>query len=267
MNYWLIIIPLFLSQIGISQVDAPKITMEILSAQLNTDELNMDQRQVLNFDVEFVNHSSDTVKMFRTARPHAYDNKYKFQTIGFDHYVFEVKLMENECPKEDLVVWKTEIATNEKEEVKNKPIKLNKVTGNEIEKNYLTKGQAYEEEILFPNSSKKISYVRNLAEPICRKAKLKLVYDTSPFSNPENFYQVERLYEFYTDQFQKILDKENEIAAEQEKNDYTEIAKSQLDNLRFYFDKTYDQFIQYHSAIRLITPLKMESNTIGITKK
>ncbi len=222
--------------------------MEIVSAEL----MNYDQSQLV-FEVEFKNSSKDTVLLFRTARKHAYKNKWRFQTIGFPEDVFTISLLANECAWEEKLVFDDSAISYSQ-------------TG-PIEKSYLTLGNGYEEIRLLPGAAQIMRYERTLSEPICPKTTIQLSYNTSAFAERQNFKNLEDLKKFYDEEQENIKRKRKEMEAITENNDFTNLALDYLEGLEKYTAKSTQLFNNYYKAIFRITPLKMESNESGITKK
>lgn len=231
-----------------SQIDQSAVSMKIISAEL----MSYDHSQLV-FEVEFKNNSKDTVLLFRTARKHAYKNKWRFQTIGFLEDVFTISLLANEC------AWEEKLVFDDRS--------ISYSQSGPIEKSYLTLGSGYEEIKLLPGAAQTMRYERTLSEPICPKTTLKLSYNTSAFAERQNFKNLDDLKKFYDQEQKTMKDKITEIKAIEEKNDYTNMALDHLESLQKYASKSTQLFNNYYKAIVRITPLKMESNELGITKK
>lgn len=222
--------------------------MKLISAAL----MSYDRSQLV-FEVEFKNNSKDTVLLFRTARKHAYKNKWRFQTIGFPEDVFTISLLANECAWEEKIVFDDSGISYSQ-------------TG-PIEKSYLTLGNVYEEIKLLPGAAQTMRYERTLSEPICPKTTIKLSYNTSAFAERQNFKNLDDLKSFHKKEQEEIKVKIKELSSIKEKNDYTNLALDYLEGLQKYTSKSSQLFNNYYKAIFRITPLKMESNELGITKK
>jgi len=232
----------------LAQLQDPQVTMEIVSAQLGSSD-----KSQLVFEVKYKNNSSDTILLFRTARKNGYKNKFRFQTIGFPRDVFQISLTANDCSWEERIVFDAPIMS------------LNE-TG-DVEKSYLTLGNGYEEMKLYPGSEMLVRYERTLSEPICPKTKIKLFYDTSPFAERQNFSDLDQLKIFYAKELEKIQTKKKSIEDLNQTNDFTYLALDHLKGLENYASKSTHLFNNYYKAIFRITPIKMESNELGITKK